>query len=108
MNPTTTIYVTTPVETLEDAKALPHGTVAQVRLEDKDDWTFLALSDLKNPKQPGARFWFAPMSFAAYLDDAVVGGTALVPSEVEVEQLREPHGGRAKTLYITPWSEAAA
>lgn len=44
MNPTTTIYVPTPVETLEDAKALPHGTVAQVRLEDKDDWTFLALS----------------------------------------------------------------
>ncbi|MCZ4325694.1 hypothetical protein [Brachybacterium paraconglomeratum] len=106
MNPTTTIYVPTPVETLEDAKALPHGTVAQVRLEDKDDWTFLALSDLKNPKQPGARFWFAPMSFAAYLDDAVVGGTALVPTEVEVEQLRETDGRhRSKTLYITPWQE---
>lgn len=105
MNSTTKIYVLTPIGTLEQSKALPHGTVAYVRLQDKDDWTFLALSDLENPKQPGTRYWFAPMSFAAYLDDAVVGGTALVPTEVEVEHLRETDSRRTKTLYITPWED---
>ncbi|WP_087485535.1 hypothetical protein [Brachybacterium massiliense] len=103
---TTTIYVPTPVETLEQAKALPHGTIARVQLEEKDDWTVLALSDLKNPKQPGARFWFAPMSFNAFLDDAIVGGIALTPIEVEIEQIRETEGRRrAKTLFVTPWEE---
>lgn len=103
---TTTIYVPTTVETIEQAKALPHGTVAHVQLEEKKDSTFLALSDLKNAKQPDARFWFAPMSFNAFLDDAIVGGVALVPVEVEVEHLRETEGRRReKTLFVTGWEE---
>lgn len=76
----TTLYREVPIEDLEQAKALPHGTIARIQLEN-GDWTVLALSDLQHPGKPQQRFWFATFSMNAYLDDALVGGIALVPVE---------------------------
>lgn len=101
----TTIYKTVPVETLDQAKALPHGTIARIQL-DNGDWLVLALSDLTSPKKPGQRFWFGTFSTNAFLDDAVVGGTALVPLEVEDESILDEHRARRKTVFVGPWEDA--
>lgn len=100
----TTIYTTVPVESLEQAKQLPHGTIARVLL-DNGDWLVLALSDLSSPKKPGQRFWFGTFSTNAFLDDAVVGGTALIPLEVGDESILDETRSRRKTVYVGPWED---
>lgn len=102
----TTIYTTMPVESLDQAKQLPHGTIARIQL-DNGDWLVLALSDLSSPKKPGQRFWFGTFSTNAFLDDAVVGGIALIPLEVEDESILDESRKRRKTVFVTDWEEAS-
>lgn len=97
---TTTIYVPTRITSAEQAEALPVGTIAKH----------------ETPAGPGA--WYSPPLIKTgharwvgddlYQDQDIIGWTALVPVEVEVEHLRETEGRRrAKNLYVTPWQEPA-
>lgn len=90
-----TLYRTVKVETLAQASALPHGTIAHVQHEN-GDWTVLALSDLKHPRKPRQRFWFGTFSMNAYLDEAVVGGLALVP----VDDVADPTAPEVEAAAI--------
>lgn len=105
---TTIIYVPKPLTSVEKAEALPVGTIAY---RTRDDEAGRLVATLCYDDEEFAYFWkIAGEQFGYDTAHMLSWGswTVLTFTQVEVEQLREPHGGRAKTLYITPWSEAAA
>lgn len=97
---TTTIYVPTRITSYEQAEALPVGTIALLPIDRSHRQVLTKTTD----RGPGP--WELDMH--GYGNGSVVGWTALVPVQVEVEHLRETEGRRrAKTLYVTPWQEPA-
>ena len=92
----TTLYRPVLIESAEQAEALPVGTVAT--------HSSGAGMDHAHKVGPGDHLSREWMSLSADVTDAkMVGWTALVPLDVEVEHLRHTLTGRIKTLYITPW-----
>jgi hypothetical protein len=106
---TSTIYVPTPITSAEQAEALPVGTIALLGPERPAAFENAAAVKV-GPEETseGVPLWLVRSQCTAG-DAHMVGWTALVPVEVEVEQLRETGGRRRlKTLFVSPWSEDAA
>ena len=95
----TTVYVPQVIESAEQAEALPLGTpVWNLRPHDfVDDRGYVdTVSGQRVVDTVTGRHFAADM----------VGWTALVPVEVEVEYIRESGARRReKTLYVTPWKD---
>lgn len=101
----TTLYKPVLIESVEQAEALPVGTVAtyrgvccgfEVAIRDQDGEWWDAPGGI-NQKGP------------AYTDQTITGWTALVPIEAEVEVDTDYYtgGDGAPThRYVTPWEEA--
>lgn len=105
---TTTIFVPTPITSAEQAGALPVGTIALLGPERPEAFeNEAAIKVSPEETSEGVPLWLVRSQGTA--DDArMVGWTALVAVEVEVEHLRETRGRRrAKTLDVTPWQEPA-
>ncbi|HJF51226.1 MAG TPA: hypothetical protein K8W24_15800 [Brachybacterium paraconglomeratum] len=101
---TTTIYVPTSITSAEQAASYPQGTVAIRTLP--DELGARTETAVREDLTGTIRWSLGPGGFPH--EGMVNGWFALVPVEVEVEQLRETAGRhRAKTLYVSPWQEPA-
>lgn len=101
----TTLYRPVKIETAEQAEALPIGTIALLGPERPAAFENAAAVKVgPETTSEGVEIWLVCSQSTA--DDAhMVGWTALVPIEVEVEQIRETGGRRrTKTLYVSPWT----
>lgn len=96
-----TLYRPVLISSAEQAEALPIGTVA-VRLD--DDGLVWTAARRCRCEESGCDAWFSTDWADPEPHAGLVGHTALVPIEVEVEYIRESGGRRReKTLYVTPW-----
>lgn len=99
-----TLYRHILIESAEQAEALPAGTSVKRAV-----WHESGHQDYYAGVKIGFNTWFTTSPTAERQDalsQHVVGWTALVPIEVEVEYIRETGGRRReKTLFITEWRE---
>lgn len=104
MSATSSIYVPAPLTSVEQAEALPVGTIAY---RTRDDEAGRLVATLCYDDEELAYFWKIAGEQFGY-DTAHMlswgGWTVLTFTKVEVEHLRETSGAhRSKTLYVAPW-----
>ena len=97
------IYRPALIESAEQAEALPIGTVATLS-EDIGDGVadFYAATKAEHGWErtdSSGPSWMSPAPATG-----MVGWTALVPVDVEIEHIQHRASGRRKTIYITDWS----
>ena len=101
----TTIWIPTPIESAEQISLLP-DTAILVGTEPGES----PLALVRGGELGGAVVWevtgHQEIEFESRLMAWGVAWVALLPVEVEVEQIRETAGRRRhKTIYVTPWEE---